>query len=123
MRKLRSFIVGLLLMSASAHAAEPVEKITFTNKLIDGKKTWIPTEVTIKGGSKVEITLVNELEDPHGFSIPGVTDPLVIKGKETTSVTVPAPKAGEYKFLCQMHPAHVGGKIIVSAPLANETSK
>ena len=123
MRSLRSFVISLVLLSASAQAADPVEKITFTNKLIDGKKTWTPTELTVKGGGKLEITLVNELEEPHGFSIPGLTDAIVIKGKETTTLTVNAPKSGDYKFLCQLHPAHVGGKIIVDLAPVNETTK
>lgn len=113
MRQFYRLFLASALVASSASATEIVEKITFVNKLIDGKKTWTPTEQAVKGEGKIEITLINELEDPHGFSIPGLTDAMIIKGKETKTFTVTAPKSGEYKFHCQMHPAHVGGILTV----------
>lgn len=91
-----------------------VEKLTFTNKMVDGKKTWLPADAKVPAGSKVEITLVNTLDDPHGFTAPGLTtDPVIVGGKETKTFTVQAQNKGDYKFSCQMHPAHVGGQISV----------
>lgn len=110
----------LALFSVSAFgadapkAAAPVQKVTFTNKLIDGKKTWIPNDAKVPAGSTLEITLVNTLDDPHGFTAPGLTaEPVVVGGKETKTVTVQATNKGDFKFSCQMHPAHVGGQIEV----------
>jgi plastocyanin len=93
--------------------APAVEKLTFTNKLIDGKKTWLPADAKIKAGHAVELTLINTLADPHGFSLPGMTSDIVVGGHETKTVALAAPKAGTYKFHCQLHPAHVGGAITV----------
>jgi plastocyanin len=112
MRIVRGIIMAVALVAAGAQA-ETVEKVTFTNKVVDGKKTWTPTEQAVKGGGKIELTLVNELDDPHGVSITGVTEDLVVKGKETKVVTVAAPKPGEYKVRCQMHPPHVGATLTV----------
>lgn len=91
-------------------AVEPVEKITLTNKIVDGKKTWLPADVKLKAGEKVELTLVNTLPDPHGFTAPGMAKDVVVNGNETKVVTFTAPKdKGPVKFSCQLHPAHVGG--------------
>lgn len=94
-------------------ATQIVEQVTVTNKLIDGKKTWVPSEVKVHPGAKVELTLVNTLPDPHGFNAAGMADKVVVGANETKTVTFTAGKAGETKFNCQLHPAHVGGKIVV----------
>lgn len=98
----------------AAPAAEQVDKITVTNKVVDGKKTWLPADIKLKAGEKVELTLVNTLPDPHGFNAPGMAQDVVVNGNETKVVTFTAPKdAGTVKFTCHLHPAHVGGNIIV----------
>lgn len=95
-------------------AVAPVQKLTFTNKLVGGKKTWVPSEAKAKAGEKLEIVLVNKLPDPHGFNAPGLLKaPLVVQGNATATVMVDPPAAGTYKFNCQLHPAHVGGQIQV----------
>lgn len=90
------------------------ETITLTNKIVDGKKTWVPADVKVKAGEKVELTLVNTLPDPHGFNAPGMAKDVVVNGNETKTVSFTAPKeAGTVKYTCHLHPAHVGGNIIV----------
>ncbi len=97
-----------------APAAEQVDKITLTNKIVDGKKTWLPADVKLKAGEKVELTLVNTLPDPHGFTAPGMAKDVVVNGNETKTVSFTAPKdPGTVKFSCQLHPAHVGGNFTV----------
>ena len=98
----------------AAQSATAAQKITFTNEVINGKKTWTPGEASVKAGEKLEIVLVNKLADPHGFNAPGLINaPVVVPGNKTETVVVDAPKAGTYKFNCQLHPAHVGGQIKV----------
>lgn len=111
MRIALAIVMAFGLSVSSVQASEAVEKITFVNKLIDGKKVWTPAEQQIKPGAKIEIVLVNELDEPHGFSVPGLAENIVVKAKETKTVNVTAPKDGELKFHCQLHPAHVGGVI------------
>ncbi len=87
---------------------------TFTNKLVDGKKTWVPSAKTMPTADTVEIKLVNELDDPHGFSIVGLTEQVVVNGKETKTVTASTKgKSGAHKFTCGIHPAHVGGEVTI----------
>lgn len=104
-----------LLVGAGVQATEAakVEKVTLTNKLIDGKKVWEPGAIKVAAGSEIELTLTNTLADPHGFTVPGLVENVVVAGNETKTVKVAATKAGTYKFSCQLHPAHVGGEIVV----------
>lgn len=99
--------------TAAPAVASEVQKITFTNEMVDGKKTWIPADANVKAGSEVEITLINILAEPHGFTVPGLVENIVVGPNETKTVKASAKKAGHYKFSCQLHPAHVGGQINV----------
>jgi len=93
-------------------ATAKVEKLTFTNKMVNGKKVWLPAKAQVKPG-KIQITLVNTLKDPHGFNVPGMMTPVVVGPNQTKVVTAQVAKAGTYKFNCQLHPTHVGGEITV----------
>jgi plastocyanin len=110
MRILAIVAASFLMVAAPSFAAGPA-KVTITNKLVDGKKTWTPVESKVPAG-KVELDLVNTLNEPHGFTAPGLTEDIVVNAHETKKVTVDA-KKGTYKFHCQLHPAHVGGDIVV----------
>jgi len=116
----RSLLMGVLASSslfitiASASIAEAAtDIITFTNKLENGKKVWLPATATVKAGDKVEITLVNTLADPHGFEIKELSQKVVVGPKETKKISFEATKSGTFKFDCQLHPAHIGGELIV----------
>ena len=114
-RRLLSALLAMLAASAFAkeNAAQPqIQKLTFTNKLVDGKKTWLPADSKLKWQGKIEVTLINELDEPHGFAAAGLLEPVVVGAKETKTVSADA-KKGDYRFHCQLHPAHVGGTIKV----------
>lgn len=98
---------------AKTMAKMEVHKIEVTNKLIDGKKVWLPADIELKAGETYELDLKNTLADPHGFEIPGLLEAQVVKGNETKVVKLTPKKAGTYPFKCQLHPAHVGGKVVV----------
>jgi nitrosocyanin len=103
------FAVLAALVSSSAFAAT---KVTFTNKLIDGKKVWVPNTTDIKAGEDLDITLVNPLAEPHGFAMADIIGAdVVVNAGETKTVKGKAPKSGEFKFHCQLHPVHVGGAL------------
>ena len=93
-------------------AAKPeTAAVTFENKLVDGKKTWLPAVAKVKAGEKIVIKVTNTLAEPHGFEIPGkVTE--VIPANESKMVTLSSIKKGEtLEVKCQLHPAHVGAKL------------
>ena len=109
-------LLSVLMMTTPLAAAEksPVMKLAFRNVLQEGKKTWTPGEVTVKEGTKVEITLENTLGEEHGFMIPGMVDAVVVGPKAKKKVTFEAKGEGPHDFTCHMHPAHVGGKLIIT---------
>ncbi|MEI6398153.1 MAG: cupredoxin domain-containing protein [Pseudomonadota bacterium] len=109
---------------AKAEAAKPAvvpqvsltnkaQQITLTNKIVDGKKTWLPAELKVKVGQPVELFLVNTLPDPHGFNLPGLAPDVVVPGNSKTKVKFTPSKKETIKYTCQLHPAHVGGSVVV----------
>jgi hypothetical protein len=99
--------------STNEMKSQVVRHVTLTNKLIDGKKTWVPSELKIKAGEPVEIELINTLPDPHGFNLPGLAENVVVGGNEKKTVTLNPATKETIKFDCQLHPAHVGGQFII----------
>lgn len=95
----------------AAAAKTEATALTFENKLVDGKKTWLPAIAKIQASKKVSIKLVNTLPEPHGFEIPGhITE--IVGANETKTVVLDEIKKGETLAVkCQLHPAHVGAKI------------
>jgi plastocyanin len=110
------FLAGLLsiliLSIVPAIAGEP-HKFTLINVAVDGTKIWLPSSVVVYQGDEVEITLINKLDEPHGFQISDVGITTVVQPKEQAKVTFTAAKSGVHSFGCQMHPAHLGGQFVV----------
>ena len=102
----------ITLMMAAAQSALAAAHVTITNKLIDGKKTWLPADIKVKASEPVELELVNTLPDPHGFNLPGLAPNVVVPGNSKTMVKFTATKKETIKFNCQLHPAHVGGSVV-----------
>ncbi len=81
-----------------------------------GTKVWIPGTLIVKKGDKVKIALINNIQsepNTHGFAIDefGVKS-IVARGKPET-VEFTADKEGLFTIYCQLHPAHIGGQLLV----------
>jgi hypothetical protein len=89
--------------------------MTFTNKMVEGKKTWVMNSVkaSLKEGMAIQAHLINKLDAAHGFEIAGAVKPIVVAAKETKTVNFVLGKAGAIKFSCHLHAAHVGGSFEV----------
>ena len=61
-------LLGLMLGAGDAAAAEP-KQFTLMNVALDGTKIWLPSSLVVHQGEEVELTLINKLDDPHGFKI------------------------------------------------------
>lgn len=70
-------------------------------------------------GETWTVTLVNNDSAPHNFSIyteeggEEIVIGDIIDGGETTEVEVPALDAGEYFFVCDVHPNEMTGTVVV----------
>jgi nitrosocyanin len=105
---------GVLCLLFSLGALAEKRSITLVNYETDGVKQWLPGTIMAKKGDQVEITLINNVPSGvHGFQIPDFkVKKDVLKGKKEV-VTFTADKEGLFEMKCHLHPAHVGGQLLV----------
>ena len=96
---------------------EPGTKsFTLVSVEVDDAKIWLPSVIAVEQGDKVKLTLKNLVPgavNQHGFTIPAYNITEVVTRGEPKTVTFVADKAGVFPFSCQLHPAHIGGSLIV----------
>lgn len=108
----KMLLILSLLVSFSALAQK--RQITLVNYETDGVKQWLPGTIIVKKGEEVEITLINNAPSGiHGFFIPDFKVRKEIKRGTKEVVTFKADKEGLFTMKCHMHPAHVGGQILI----------
>ena len=105
-------LAGLILAGSHVAAAES-KKFTLINVLLDGTKIWLPSTLVVQQGDEVELTLINKLDEPHGFKIDAFGIEEVVQPKAQTTVKFTAAKPGPQSFVCHLHPPHVGGQMLV----------
>ena len=105
----------LLLGAGDAAAAEPT-KFTLINVVLDGTKIWLPSSLMVRQGEEVELTLINKLDEPHGFKIEDFGIEEVVQPKAQMTVTFTASQPGVHRYLCHLHPPHIGGQLLVLSP-------
>ena len=100
-----------------ATKAEPATlNLTIVNVEYEGTKLWLAGTIVVKKGTKVTLKLVNNVpSDPnqHGFAIPDYKIAEIVNRGEPKTVEFTADKAGVFPIICQLHPAHVGGELVV----------
>src|SRR5262245_66545521 len=62
---------------------------------------------------EVELTLINKLDDPHGFQIADVGIEEVVQPKAQMTVTFTATQPGAHNYICHLHPPHLGCQMLV----------
>ena len=102
----------LLLGAGDAAAAEPT-KFTLMNVVLDGTKIWLPSSLMVRQGEEVELTLINKLDEPHGFKIEDFGIEEVVPPKAQMTVQFTAAQPGAHRYLCHIHPPHLGGQMLV----------
>ncbi|HSV09034.1 MAG TPA: cupredoxin domain-containing protein [Candidatus Binatus sp.] len=121
MRRLVTLLpVALTLIAASrapiAAAESGAMTVTIVNVEYEGSKMWLPGTIAVPKGTKVTVKLVNNVpSEPaqHGFAIPAYNIQEVVNRGEPKTIEFTADKPGVFPFNCQLHPAHVGGQLIV----------
>ncbi len=80
-----------------------------------GAKMWIPSTLVVKKGDTVRIEAVSKLTGPagvHGLQIEAFKVKEVVDEKGKT-VEFIADKPGIFPIGCHLHPAHIGGQLVV----------
>ena len=114
---MKPMLVGFLFafaVSAPAVAADHVFKAV--NIEYESTKVWVPSTFVVQKGDKVKITLINNVpSEPadHGFAIPSFGIAEVVLRGEPKTVEFVADKAGIFPIQCHLHPAHIGGQLVV----------
>lgn len=103
-----------LIMTVSFSALAAKRQITLVNYETDGVKQWLPGTIMAKVGDEVEITLINNVPSGvHGFQIPDFKVRKEVKKGVKEVVTFKADKEGLFEMKCHLHPAHVGGQLLI----------
>ncbi len=107
-------IVGATLIGVHtvAQTASPARTFTLDNVEVSGVKVWLPSVVVVHPGEQVTLKLDNKLDAVHGFSIDEYGIHVVVPAGGSQEVKFTA-KRGASRFYCQLHPAHLGGDVIV----------
>jgi plastocyanin len=103
----------LLALLFSLPIQAEVRKITLVNYEIEGTKQWVPGTIAGYEEEELEITLINKAKGPHGFMIPSHDVTEVVKKGEKKIIKVKLKKEGIYPMKCHLHPAHIGGQLII----------
>jgi plastocyanin len=101
--------------TTSAPSGQTVEITVGTDT--DAELKFDPAEVTVQAGVDVGVTFENRASVPHNltFQAPiNVATSTVVAPGTSETVQFNAPAAGEYQFVCTIHPG-MGGKLIVEA--------
>ena len=109
-----ALVVGFAV--GTARAEDPTMSFTVVNTEYEGSKIWTPGTLVVKKGTLVKLKLVNNVpSDPnqHGFAIPAYNIAETVVRGEPKTVEFTADKAGIFPITCHLHPAHVGGQLVV----------
>jgi nitrosocyanin len=108
-------VVIAAVMVGTTRSTEAVgpKKFVLINVIFDSTKIWLPGNIIVHQGDEVELTLVNQLDEPHGFKIDVFGIESVIAAKSKSTVKFTAKTAGLYAYICHLHPPHIGGQILV----------
>lgn len=106
------FFLAAITLSFSAFAVK--RQITLVNYETDGVKQWLPGTIMAKKGDDIEITLINNVPSGvHGFFIPDFNVRKEVQKGKKEVVTFKAEKDGLFEMKCHLHPAHVGGQLLI----------
>jgi nitrous-oxide reductase len=115
--KIAVLFVILMLISAGARPAHAEDRtFTIVAEQIGKAKFWIPSTLMVNQGDKVKLVLKNEIEGAdvtHGFELDGYGVKEVVTRGAPKEVTFTADKPGIFPYFCQLHPAHIGGELLV----------
>jgi plastocyanin len=77
--------------------------------------------IDVEPGNEIEVTLINEDDTEHTFSIEDPEVEIEAHAGETATGTFTAPDEGSLEFFCEYHPDRMRGEITVGGSAAGES--
>ena len=114
--RLLALTFAALLPALTRTAFAETREFTVVNIEYEGSKIWVPSTLVVNKGDTVKIKLINNVKsDPnvHGYSIAAYKIAEVVTRGEPKEIQFVADKPGIFPITCQLHPAHVGGELVV----------
>ncbi|TPW19686.1 MAG: hypothetical protein FD126_2435 [Elusimicrobia bacterium] len=108
-------LAAVLAPRFASSEGEPVRNFSVANIEYKGSKLWIPGTLIAKKGETVKIKLTNNTPSgKHGFAIDAFGVKTEVAGDgQPAMVEFKASEAGLFPIYCQLHPAHIGGQLLV----------
>ncbi|MBI4064455.1 MAG: cupredoxin domain-containing protein [Elusimicrobia bacterium] len=109
-------ILGYQLWAAEKTTQKPPPTIrqSIVNIEFKGTKVWVPSFLIVPLGAKVELKLINDAPSGvHGFTIPDFNVRTEVANDKPKEISFVANKPGLFPINCQLHPAHIGGQLLV----------
>lgn len=96
----------------SADDDRPVLQMMTTK--IGAKNVFVPSTMVVTVGAGRVLTIYNDTELPHNFTVPGLgIDATLSPGEETQIVLPPLRKPAIYDIRCSLHPPHRHASLVV----------
>ena len=115
--KIAALLLMVVLISATAPRAHAEDRtFTVVAEQVGKSKFWFPSNIMVNQGDKVKLVLKNDIEGAditHGFALDGYGIKEVVTRGVPKEVTFTADKPGIFPYYCQLHPAHIGGELLV----------
>jgi plastocyanin len=125
MHRHRTSFIGIYLsLALAAFTTTPAFAETHTIQMAalelggkpgEGTKIWIPSNITVKKGDTVKIHAVSKIpgkNNIHGLAIDAFKVEALVEAKGM-DIEFVADKAGIFPIRCHLHPAHIGGQLVV----------
>jgi cytochrome c oxidase subunit 2 len=81
-----------------------------------------PTTIEVEPGQEITVTLVNDDDAEHSFTVEDLDVEVEAHGGESADVTFTAPDSGSVEFHCEYHPEQMRGEISIDGSAASSDS-
>ena len=91
-----------------------VSEVQVISAVVGGKNIFIPSTIVVIAGKPQTLSIFNTADQPHGFTIRGLSIETVLMPGEETRVELPVLKGSEiYTIGCHLHPPHRTATLVV----------
>jgi plastocyanin len=115
---LTALIVAALLVGACGEDDDGGSGSGDSVELVAQDFSFDPTTLDLPAGEEVTVTLTNEGEAEHSFTVEDLDVETEAEGGESAEVSFTAPEEGTVEFHCKYHPDQMTGEISVEGSAA-----